>query len=94
MTDEQLQDAMRAKSPKQVMAEFLFALGQLVVYHHISAEMTDLALNFHGRTMRVDIAKLTDDGQHLEHWLLGLNANLTDAGLGTPVSLPTMGTVQ
>jgi hypothetical protein len=90
MTDDQIVDAMRAKSARQVMAEFLLALGQLVLHHQVPGELTDLSVNFHGRQRRVDIASLTPDGQHLEAWLLGLNANVLDVEhLGMSVSLPT-----
>ena len=95
MSDDQLIASIREKSPLQLMAEFLFALSQLLLYHVPEQEVTEVSVNFHGASMRVDIAKLTPDGQHLEAWLCGLNANVLDVErCGTPVPLPTSGTVQ
>lgn len=93
-SDAELAAAMRAKPTRQVMAEFLFALSQLLIHHEAPADITDVSVNFHGRALRVDIAKLTDDGQHLEAWLLGLNANPLDEACGASVPLPSTGPVQ
>jgi hypothetical protein len=94
MQDAELAAEIQAKSPRQVMSEFLFALGQLVVHHGVQHGLTDLSVNFHGGALRLDIAKLTPDGQRLEQWLLGLNANIADvAHLGDAVSLPAQGRV-
>ena len=88
--DDELAAQMQAKSAHQVMSEFLLALSQLLVHHRVMHDISHLAVNFSGHARRVDIAALTEDGQHLEQWLLGLNANLADEQLGTPVSLPMM----
>ena len=88
LDNDELAAAMQAKSPGQVMAEFLFALSQLLVHHKVPHEPTAVSVNFHGRALRVDIATLSDDGQHLEQWLLGLDANLLSEQCGQPVSLP------
>ena len=82
------------KTTHQLMAEFLFALGQLVLHLQVPAELTDLALNFHGRQMRLDIATLTPDGGHLQEWLLALDANPLSQRFGERLELPNAGTVQ
>lgn len=88
LDDAQLAAEMQAKPARQVMAEFLYALTQLIVHHKVMHDVTDLSVNFHGGARRVDIATLTEDGQHLAQWLLGLNANVLDEQCGAPVGLP------
>jgi hypothetical protein len=88
-SDAQLLADIRGKSTRHVLAEFMRAVSQLAVH----LELPDLAavsVNFHGAAMRVDVATLTDDGQHLDHWLLGLNADVTDPQFGARLTLPGM----
>jgi hypothetical protein len=90
-TDSDVIQMLRAKSTRQVLAEFVAALGQLVIHLHLEADLPDLSVNFHGRAMRLDVAQLTPDGQHLARWLLGLNANVLDPAFGARVDLPDTG---
>jgi hypothetical protein len=93
-SDEQFVANVRAKSARQVLGEFIAALGQLVLHLEMPYELTDLSVNFHGRALRVDVAALSPDGEHLAEWLVGLNADVTDPAFGSRVSLPTAGPVQ
>jgi len=93
-SDDQIIADMRAKSTRQVLAEFIAALGQLVIHLDLQADLPDLAINFHARLMRVDVARLTPDGQHLDEWITALNANVSDPAFGARVDLPPAGLVQ
>jgi hypothetical protein len=89
LSDEQFVANIRAKTTKQVLSEFIAALGQLVLKLEVQAELTDLSINFHGRLLRLDIAQLTDDGAHLAEWLCALDANPTSPQFATRLSLPS-----
>jgi hypothetical protein len=80
--------AMQAKSRREVVGEFMLALSQLLLHLQVAADVTDISVNFHGRLMRIDIARLTDDGQHLAEWFIALNANLASPHFGESVPLP------
>jgi hypothetical protein len=80
--------AMQAKSRREVVGEFMLALSQLLLHLEVPADVTDISVNFHGRLMRIDIARLTDDGQHLAEWFIALNANLASPDFGQSVPLP------
>jgi hypothetical protein len=48
-----------------------------------------LSINFHGPSRRIDIARLTPDGMHIQEWLAAISvdpANLET--FGTPVGVP------
>jgi hypothetical protein len=80
--------AMQAKSRREVVGEFMLALSQLLLHLQVAADVTDISVNFHGRLMRIDIARLTADGQHLAEWFCAVNANLASPDFGQSVSLP------
>jgi hypothetical protein len=86
--DEEIIAEMRAKSTRQVLAEFMGALSQLILHLDLPATPNMLAVNFHGGLMRVDFARLTDDGQHITEWFVGLNANFCDPAFGARLPLP------
>jgi hypothetical protein len=79
---------MQAKSRHEVVGEFMLALSQLLLHLQLPAEVTDISVNFHGRLMRIDIARLTADGQHLAEWFTALNANLASPHFGESMPLP------
>jgi hypothetical protein len=87
-SDEDRIAEMQAKSRRQVMAEFMLALSQLLLHLDLPADPTDISLNFHGRLMRIDLARLTEDGEHIAEWFVGLNANLASPDFGRAVPLP------
>jgi hypothetical protein len=87
-SDEDRIAEIQAKSRRQVMAEFMLALSQLLLHLELPADPTDISLNFHGRLMRIDIARLTADGQHLAEWFCAVNANLASPDFGQSVPLP------
>jgi hypothetical protein len=88
LPDEQLVANIRAKTTRQVLAEFIAVLGQLLIHLDVQAEITDLSVNFHGHLLRIDIAQLTDDGQHIAAWLCALDANPMSASFATRLDLP------
>lgn len=54
-------------------------------------EITDLAVNVNFRDSRIDVARLTEDGQHLGEWICGFSINPHDLSeFGTAVLLPGM----
>jgi hypothetical protein len=85
-TDEELVAAIKARSTRSVLAEFVLALSRLTI--HCDLEITQVAVHFHGPLARVDIAKLTPDGGHLAEWLMAFNANPADPAFASRVELP------
>jgi len=61
-----------------------------------SDALTDVAVNFDGRSMRIDIARLTEDGLRIAEWLRGYTVDPRDlATFATPRGLPgTTGATQ
>jgi hypothetical protein len=56
-----------------------------------SIELDDLSVNVNFRAGRIDIARLSEDGQHLGEWLCGFSINPHDLSeFGTRVGLPGM----
>jgi hypothetical protein len=54
-------------------------------------ELNDLSVNIHFRDSRIDIAKLTPEGEHLEQWICGFSIDPHDlSAFGTLVLLPGM----
>jgi hypothetical protein len=52
-------------------------------------DINDLTVNVNYRAHRIDIATLSDDGQHVEQWLCGFAIDPRNLpAFGTPVSLP------
>jgi hypothetical protein len=76
---------------RYAVAAFHLALIQLIETCGLQdIPLTDLSVNFDGRSLRIDIARLTEDGQHIGEWLRGYSVDPRDlATFGTPVSLPT-----
>ena len=93
-SDEQIVAAIKARSTRSVLGEFVLALSHLLIHLEVPAEMNQVSVNFHGVAMRVDIARLTDDGEHLAEWITALNANPMDPAFASRVPLPNMGPVQ
>jgi hypothetical protein len=51
--------------------------------------LSDLTVNINGRALRIDVARLTPDGQRIDQWLCGYSIDPHDlAKFGTPVPLP------
>ena len=76
------------QTPRQALAAVMLTLMQLVEVLQIEEEPTNLAINFDGRSWRVDIAALNAEGR-LDRWLCGFNVNPDDLPrYGQPVPLP------
>ena len=94
VTDAQFVENLRAKSTRQVLAEFVASLGQLVMHLNLQHEVTELSVNFHGPAMRLDIATVDASGEHLAAWLLALDANPVSPTFSQRLELPNAGPVQ
>lgn len=73
------------------VAAFHLAVIQLLEVSGFSDRdsLSDVTVNFDGRSMRIDIARLTPDGTHIGEWLRGYTVDPRDLALfGTPVGLP------
>lgn len=83
MTDPQL-------TVRAAVAVFQVALVQLLERAGLGdIALTDLSVNVDGRSLRIDIARLTPDGRHIGEWLAGYSIDPHDlASFGTPVRLP------
>ena len=65
------------------------AIVQLLEAAGITDDLTDLSINLDGRLLRIDIARLTPDGQHIDQWLCGFSVDPRNLDtFGTPVGLP------
>jgi hypothetical protein len=93
-SDADFAAAVRAKSTRRVLGEFVAALGELVIHLDLPHAITTLSVNYHGHQQRVDIATLTPDGQHLDEWLVALNADPVSPSFAARVDLPSLGPVQ
>jgi len=52
-------------------------------------DIDDVTVNINFRDRRIDIAKLTPDGNHIDHWICGFSIDPEDlSAFGTPVGLP------
>jgi hypothetical protein len=77
---------------KNAAFEFMTKLLVLLELYGVATDRTpwNLSVNFHGAARRLDIARLTPDGQGLEAWVMGIDMNLVDLQtFGTPIGLPT-----
>jgi hypothetical protein len=87
-----------APTPQQNAAlELMVAFLKLLEVWQLTTERTPwtLSLNFHGGARRLDIATLTEDGQHLASYVMGIHMNILDLEtFGTPAMLPSAGPVQ
>ena len=55
-------------------------------------DINDVTVNIDYRARRIDIAKLTPDGQHIERWVGGFSIDPLDLPeFGLPVGLPVQG---
>jgi len=81
---------MSTISVRAAVASFQLALIQLLEAAGVAdIELTDLSINVDGRSMRIDIARLAPDGQHIDQWLAGYSIDPRDLErFGTPVTLP------
>ncbi len=79
-------------TPRAAVAAFQLALVQLLEAAGVTdIDLTDLSINIDGRSLRVDIARLTPDGMHVGEWLRGYSIDPRNlATFGTPVPLPGM----
>ena len=64
---------------RAALAMFQLALVQLIESAGIGdIALTDLTVNMNGRQLRIDIARLTPDGQHIHEWLCGYSIDPRD----------------
>jgi hypothetical protein len=78
---------------RAAVAAFHLAVMQLLECAGFTddTELSDISVNFDGRSMRIDIARLSDDGRHIAEHLRGYTVDPHDlAAFGTPVGLPGM----
>jgi hypothetical protein len=84
----------KAVSVRAAVATFQVALMQLLeaaAGMTGDTDVTDLTVNVNLRVSRIDIARLSEDGQHLGQWLCGFSIDPRDIpSFGTPVGLPGM----
>ena len=80
---------------KPVTVRYAVAALQLAAIQLIEAagvsdvDLTDLTVHLDGRSMRVDIARVSEDGRHIAEWLRGYSVDPHDLStFGTPVGLP------
>lgn len=80
-------------SERAAVAAFHLALCQLLNCAGFTDEsdLADFTVNFDGRSRRIDIARLTEDGMHIAEHLRGYAVDPHDLqAFGTPVGLPGM----
>lgn len=54
-------------------------------------DLNDVTVNINFRDRRIDIARLTEDGNHIEHWVAGFSIDPENLpAFGTLVPLPGM----
>jgi len=94
VTDEQFVATLQDKSTREMVAQVLVALGQLVLHLGIQQDLTDLSINFHGRQMRLDLATIDASGEQLAEWLCALSCDVRTPGFGERLALPSVGPVQ
>jgi hypothetical protein len=83
--------AERRMTERAAVAAFHLAVIQLLecAGFRDSDPLTDVAVAFDGRSMRIDIARLSEDGLRVGEWLRGYTVDPRDlATFGTPVGLP------
>jgi len=82
---------MSTLTPRAAVAAFHLALIQLLEATGVELELTELSVNVHGGYLRIDIARLTPDGQHIAAWIAGYSIDPRHlATFGTPIPLPGM----
>lgn len=82
--------ATQGLSTRGAVAAFQLALVQLLEAAGVTdIELTDLAINVDGRSLRIDIARLSADGRRIDEWLRGYSIDPFDLEtFGTEVPLP------
>ena len=85
---------MEPITTRAAVAAFQLALVQLLETLDLT-DLENLTVNVNGRAWRIDIARVSEDGQHIGEWVCAFSIDPRNLEtFGRPVPLPMMGTVQ